>query len=306
MDTSLPAHIQDFATVARDRFTKLGGPQAALLAESDPRIRNDAAVALADLGAAELAPRADPDDRLAAAALCRAAGSALLPYPVVSELTSIDGARLCLIDPQEPRVDHGDLDGNWVLAALDGTTHEAVMGTRRPAKLGPFLVPATNLTSNGRIANSDVDLYLILSSWWLLGALEQALHIAGEHVRARTQFGQALSGFQAVRFSVADASVAVRGLDELAKFTVSRWGAVPEPTARTDALMLKLKAAETGVQLMRTCHQLLGALGFCDESDVSVIDRHIQPHLRLPLGAEDIAVLLTTAVGLGQVETLYS
>src|SRR5690625_3848373 len=146
MESSLPAHIREFAGIARDRFTMLGGPQAALRAESDQQVRTDAAAALVDLGAGE---------------------------------------------------------------------------------------PAADLAPKGRIAATDVDLYLILSSWWLLGALEQALHIAGEHVRDRIQFGRALSEFQAVRFSVADAAVAIRGLEELAKFTVSRWASVEASFGRS-------------------------------------------------------------------------
>lgn len=306
MDTSLPGHIREFAAVARDRFAVVGGPQGALRAESDPQLRTAAADALADIGIGELAPRSDSEDTLAAAVVCRAAGAALLPYPVVDELMSVDGARLCVVNPKAARVDHGDLKGDWLLADLRGTTYRATLGSRQPAKLGPFLVSATDLAPNGSIRTSDICLHLILRSWWLLGALERALQIAGEHVRTRAQFGKPLAEFQAVRFSVADASVAVRGLEELAKFTVWRWDSNSGPTGWTDALMLKLKAAETSIQLMRTCHQLLGALGFCDESDVSVIDRHVQPAIRLPAGTEELAQMLAGAVGCGQVETMYS
>lgn len=306
MDTSLPQHIREFANVARERFAMLGGAQAALRAESDPQVRAAAAAALADLGISDLAPRTDSDDTLAAAAVCRAAGAAQLPYPVVDELMSVEGARMCLVDPAAPRVDHGDLDGDWLLADLSGTSYSATIGRRANAKLGPFLVPATGLVPNGSVAASDIRLHLILGSWWLLGAVELALQIAGEHVRARTQFGKPLAEFQAVRFSVADGSVAVRGLEELAKYSIWRWNSMPDAIGWTDALMLRIKAAETAVYVMRTSHQLLGALGFCDESDISVIDRHIQPAVRLPASTEQLAQMLATGTGLGQVETLYS
>src|SRR6201999_3929256 len=100
--------------------------------------------------------------------------------------------------------------------------------------------------------------------------------------------------------------VAVRGLHELAKFTISR----PESTAlqvrSSDALVLRLKAANTARQVLRTSHQLLGAVGFCDESDVSVLDRHTQPLIRLPLGAEELALRLIPDVSDGSFETLFS
>ena len=58
--------------------------------------------------------------------------------------------------------------------------------------------------------------------------------------------------------------------------------------------------------MLRTSHQLLGALGFCDESDVSVIDRHTQPLIRLPLGAEALGLRLISDVRDGYLETLFS
>ena len=58
--------------------------------------------------------------------------------------------------------------------------------------------------------------------------------------------------------------------------------------------------------MLRTAHQLLGALGFCDESDVSVLDRHIQPLIRLPVSSEMLALRLMPGVRGGQLETLFS
>jgi hypothetical protein len=57
---------------------------------------------------------------------------------------------------------------------------------------------------------------------------------------------------------------------------------------------------------LRTAHQLLGALGFCDESDVSVLDRHTQSLIRLPVSTEVLAMRLTKGVPGGQFETLFS
>jgi acyl-CoA dehydrogenase len=51
---------------------------------------------------------------------------------------------------------------------------------------------------------------------------------------------------------------------------------------------------------------LLGALGFCDESDVSVLDRHTQPLIRLPVSSEMLALRLIPGVRGGQLETLFS
>jgi len=304
--TDLPQDISDFAAVATKRLTRLGGPPAALRAETDDELRTAARAALAEVGAFELDVRSSAEDALAAAVLCEAAGATALPYPLVEELLAIDGARLTLVNPDAPRIDHGDLPGPWIAADLDGNRYQPQPASRTNAKLGPFLVPATLGPPDGTVPAADVNLHLVLGSWRILGAVQQSLRIVGDHVRARIQFGKPLADFQAVRFAVADASVAVRGLHELAKYTLCR----PESTAvqirSADALVLRLKAAETARQVLRTSHQLLGALGFCDESDVSVLDRHTQPLIRLPLGAEGLALRLVPGVADGSLETLFS
>jgi alkylation response protein AidB-like acyl-CoA dehydrogenase len=210
------------------------------------------------------------------------------------------------VNPEAPRIDHGDLPGDWIAADLDGNRYHPRPASRTNAKLGPFLVPATLSAPDGTVPAADVNLHLVLGSWRILGAMQQSLQIVTEHVRARIQFGKPLADFQAVRFAVADASVAVRGLHELAKYTISR----PESTAAqvrsADALVLRLKAADTARLVLRTSHQLLGALGFCDESDVSVLDRHTQPLIRLPLGAERLCLRLIPGVPDGSLETLFT
>lgn len=306
MNTELPQDITDFAAVAVKRLTRLGGPQAALHAEADDSIRGAARDALNEVGAFDLDVRSEPDDLLAAAALCRAAGATALPYPLVEELLAIDGARLALVNPEAPRIDHGDLPGDWLAADLDGNRYQAQPATRTAAKLGPFLVPATLNAPEATVPAADVNLHLVLGSWRILGAVQQALDIVTEHVQARVQFGKPLADFQAVRFAVADAAVAVRGLHELAKYTLSRPESAPAQVLSADALVLRLKAAETARQVLRTAHQLLGALGFCDESDVSVLDRHTQPLIRLPLSPEALALRLIPDVRDRHLETLFS
>lgn len=308
MKTTLPEDIQEFAASADKRLNRFGGPQAALRAETDDSVRDGARRALVDLGAFELEVRSSPDDLLAAAVLCRAAGANALPYPLVEELLAIDGARLALVNPAAPRIDHGDLPGQWIAADLDGTRYHLRPSSRTDAKLGPFLVPATlTLTgAGGTVPAADIALHLVLGSWRILGAVQQLLHITAEHVQARLQFGKPLADFQAVRFAIADASVAVRGLDELAKYTVWRFDCATARARSADAAVLRLKAADTARQVLRTSHQLLGALGFCDESDVSVLDRHTQPLIRLPVSTEVLALRLLPDVRSGRLETLFT
>lgn len=306
MKTALPEDIAEFSAVATKRLVRFGGPQASLQAETDDRLRQDARTALSDLGAFDLDVRSSSEDLLAAAVLCQAAGATALPYPLVEELMTIDGARLALVNPEAPRIDHGDLAGDWIAADLDGTRYRVQPSSRTAAKLGPFLVPATLGPPDGTVPAADVDLHLMLGSWRIVGAVQQCLEITRQHVVARMQFGKPLADFQAVRFTVADAAVAARGLHELAKYTVSRIESVPAQVRSADALILRLKAGETARQVLRTAHQLLGALGFCDESDVSVLDRHTQPLIRLPVSTEVLAMRLLPGIRDGGFETLFS
>ena len=61
-------------------------------------------------------------------------------------------------------------------------------------------------------------------------------------------------------------------------------------------LALRVHAIDIARAVLRTCQQLHGAAGVCDEYDISVLTRHIQPALRLPFGAERTAAELADAI----------
>ncbi len=48
--------------------------------------------------------------------------------------------------------------------------------------------------------------------------------------------------------------------------------------------------------VLRTCQQLHGAAGVCDEYDISVLTRMVQPALRLPWSAERTADALADTI----------
>jgi hypothetical protein len=232
-------------------------------------------------------------------------GAVVLPYPVVEQLLSVGGARLALIDPQRPWVDQGDLAGEWVGTDLDGRAHRLAPGQRRPSRLGPFAVRTAVQEPVAGVPADDVARHLLLGSWRLLGGLEAALELASAHVAVRKQFGKPLAEFQAVRFSAADAAVALRGLEELAKYTAWRIGTPGVDVGLVDAVALRLHAADVAREVLHCSHQLFGAIGFCDEHDVSVLDRHLQPLVRLPVTSDELAVRLEPAVADGSFESLF-
>jgi hypothetical protein len=298
MNPVLPDDAVEFGETARKAFEKLGGVDAARRAEEDGAFRTEVGATLDALGIADVDPRADLDTFAAAAALCEAAGRVALPYPVVGALLARDGRPFALVPDDRARVDHGDLFDAWNVATIDGSSATATPAAASlGGRLGPFVCDLTAGASAPLSHESGIDVryWLVLSAFQVLGAVDRAVELASDHVSTRIQFGKPIATFQAVQFMLADAAVAVAGLRELAHFTLWRAATVPEEAA-PDVLALRVHALDVARAVLRTCQQLHGAAGVCDEYDISVITRHIQPALRLPCGAERSAALLADAI----------
>jgi hypothetical protein len=299
MDTRLPAEVSAFAGALAGRFAGLGGVDLARRAEADPAVRAEAGAAIAQAGGSDLEVRADLDQLLAGAVLCRAAGAVVLPWPVVPHLLRVDGRFLAIIDPLAVRVDHGGLDVPWLGTDVQGQAWWLRPGARATGRLGPFVVAAELGVAAAVVDPDDVARHLALGAWTILGAAESALSQVTQHLRSRRQFGHPLSDFQSIRFAVADAAVALRGLEELAKFTTWHLTTAPPAERRAAALALRLHAVGVATAVLRACHQFYGAVGFCDETDLSVIDRHLQPVIRYPRSPDRLAEDLVAAARSG-------
>ena len=298
MNLELPEIAIDFGAAAERAFTDAGGVDLARRAEAQPDLRAEVVAPLLDLlGALDLRVADDLDTALAGGELCRVAGRCALPYPVIAVLASAAQDRLpaALVDPVLPRADHGDLFPRWRLAAIDGGVWEGrPEGPPLGTELGPFVVDmAASTTADPEPV--DVPMLLTLTAWQTLGTLERALELTVEHVNTRHQFGGPLARFQAVQFQIADATVAVQSLRELAHFTLWRLWVAPLDRL-VDALALRAQALESAHAVLRTCHQLHGAIGFCDEHDLSILSRHAQPLLRLSAGLEATTEQLMAAI----------
>lgn len=307
MNPVLPEEAVEFGASATKAFDALGGVDATRRAEDDPSLRaSEIAPTLEALGVDDVDPRADPDSLAAAAALCAAAGRVALPYPLVARLLADDdGVPFSVVPDRRVRVDHGDLLPAWRVATLAGTVRRATSAGATPlaTRLGPFVA---DLEAGDPLADApgEVDLHTVLTAWQVLGTVDRAIELAVEHVNGRIQFGKPIATFQAVQFQLADAAVAAAGLRELACFTLWRLS-VDGEGARADVLALRLHSIETARAVLRTCQQLHGAAGVCDEYDVSVLARHVQPALRLPWSAERTATELAAAIERDGFEGLF-
>ena len=76
--------------------------------------------------------------------------------------------------------------------------------------------------------------------------------------------------------------------------------------ATDDALALRMAAIEAADVVFRVCHQLHGAVGFCDETQLSWLSRYSQPLRRLPFGLSATRDHLIRIAGRRGLAGLYS
>ncbi len=296
MNTELSGEAIDFERAVASALAASGGFEHVRRAESDPSHRYAVGEQLAQLGMWELNTR--DDSQMEAAALgCRAAGRVALPYPIAERIVAyhVKGAdAVGLVTSATSPVAHADLDLQWSVIGMDGRT-APVAAARQPGrtKLAGF---TARVVLGPWDKTSDIGpVLLTLQSWTLLGMLQAALDLTCEYVRDRRQFGQALAEFQSVQFALTDVSVATQGLEELCKYTL--WAVLHRPAqAWTDALVLRTASLEAAETTFRVGHQLHGAIGFCDESNISWLSRYSQVLRRLPLGRAQTEAALAAQI----------
>jgi alkylation response protein AidB-like acyl-CoA dehydrogenase len=145
--------------------------------------------------------------------------------------------------------------------------------------------------------------HAVLSAFYVLGALETAISLAASYSVERHQFGRAISTFGAVQWRLADLSVARAALAELAAFTLSRL--IDGTVTMADVWGLRLTMIESAESVLADSHQVLGAIGLCEEHDVTVIDRHLQGVLRRPFGRAATNAALAERVAAEGFDLLY-
>ncbi|WP_123027208.1 acyl-CoA dehydrogenase family protein [Mycolicibacterium stellerae] len=305
MILDLGEDAKEYGRQALRAFEAAGGDQLVQQAEAKPDTREVlAGPVLNELGAWELDARTDSDGLEAAAALCRSAGYWALPYPVAERLArpvDLDTDGLIVVAPNRPAGAVGGVETRWTTVTLDGA-RSTVVGH---GVTGPAFVTTLELTETDSEGAGDVALGLVLPCWTLLGMLDRALELTIAHVSLRKQFGQTLSAFQGVQFQLTDAEVERSGLEILAKYALWSAGS-SKPEALVDALALRMSAIEAADVVFRVCHQLHGAVGFCDETTLSWLSRHSQPLRRLPLGLSATRDELTRRAGRGGLRGLYA
>lgn len=310
MDQSLPALAVDVGTTARRAIADAGGFDLARRCIEKPELRTTVAEPLLDsLGIFDIDVRSGPDALFAAAEVCRVGGVLGFPYPLPALLSrpASHAARfLAPVDGPRAWADHADLPGGWIAVDPAGQAFVATLaGSGRNRTLGPFVERLHLANPVSGLGIADFVLVVALDCWRILGALEGAQEMTVSHVKNRRQFAQPLASFQGVQFHIADSVVALSGLRQLAYETlwrISRLG----PAALVDTLALRSYALEVSNTVLWISQLLHGAIGFCDEHDLSIITRNLQGSIRLPTDSARTAALLIEAIDRDGFDGLFS
>jgi alkylation response protein AidB-like acyl-CoA dehydrogenase len=273
-----------------------GGVDAARRAIADPGTREALRDALDEV-IGDLDPRVGHLEGLAAAEVCRGAGAAVLPVPVEAMLLRRADRHPLVVRSRHGRFEHADLFPTWTAVDLDGTVRVVTpAGARIGSKVGPFVNLEAPADGGAAQPLTPVEAALLhaLPCWYLLGAAEQALDLATVYATERVQFGSPISRFQGVAFPLADACSELQALYELGLHTMHRVYAAPE-AALVDALAFRWATLDVVRRAFRISHQVMGAVGQCDEHDMPIITLTAQARLRLPLDLEASLTALAEA-----------
>lgn len=300
MKRTWPDEALALQSTVRDVLAELGGVDLARAAEDKPRLRADVLrPALASIGVLDLDPFGAQEESAAAVLAVRAAGEVVAPWPLARVLAVPAGLRgeldACyVVDRPAGHLEHADLFPRAVAVPLDGSAPYAVRaeGPRR-APLDPFGV-AVSTGAPAEVPEPALLMSLVLDGFWVSGALATATRLAARHATTRRQFGKPIGRFGEIRWRLADMAVAADGVEELATYT---WFLVHRGRATlADALALRVGMVEAAGVVLRNAHQVLGALGLCEEHDLTVLDRHLTPVLLRPAALTRSATLLLDAV----------
>lgn len=181
----------------------------------------------------------------------------------------------CAIAPLAPLAADADADDTDVYVVIDGTlsvaeivdTERSVDPTRTLTRVRPGETLATAID-----VDDSVDAGILATAAQLLGLGQAMLTIAADYAQARKQFGRPIGSFQAVKHHLADVAIALemaRPLVHAAALGID--GQVPEGTNfRRDVAAAKVAAADAAHLSARRSLQVLGAIGYTAEHDLSL------------------------------------
>jgi alkylation response protein AidB-like acyl-CoA dehydrogenase len=132
-----------------------------------------------------------------------------------------------------------------------------------------------------------------------LGGAQSALEKAITYMNERQAFGQDLTGFQALRFEVADLQTRLEAARSLLWRAASAYDA-EDPATPLLSAMGKLTATDTGFEVANRALQVFGGYGYLAEYGVEKLVRDLRVHQILEGTNEIMRVIISrrsTGVG---------
>lgn len=178
----------------------------------------------------------------------------------------------CSLPPICPRAANPDvatpylITDDGVVQARSGELLNTVDPTRRVAEL-----EADGLFD--AVRNDDChELGALATAAQLLGLGAAMLDLAAEYAKSRKQFGREIGSFQAVKHHLADVAVAIEMARPLVHgAAVGIDGAAPDETeVSRDVSAAKVAAGDAAYLASRRSLQVLGAIGYTAEHDLSL------------------------------------
>jgi alkylation response protein AidB-like acyl-CoA dehydrogenase len=197
-------------------------------------------------------------------------------------LVAREAGRACLA---EPLVDVAFVTAPWLLAKGEtGQLAAIAAGTAKPLpahRINPWVAdgagaalasvdPLRRLAAPDETASDDtllLDLGALMSAAQLVGLAEAMLAQAADYAKIRTQFGQPIGAFQAVKHQLATAMVGI----EFARPVV--WRAAQALADDADSAPVhvshaKVAATDAAIGMAETAIQVHGAMGYTYEVDL--------------------------------------
>ena len=112
----------------------------------------------------------------------------------------------------------------------------------------------------------------------MVGLAQRVLDICMEHIKVREQSGQPIGAFQALQHSSADMLRNIEGARGIvlgAAWALEDDRTVSGVAARTATAMAKAYASEACLDVARRGHQVMGAIGYCEEHPLHILHKRI-------------------------------
>jgi len=119
-----------------------------------------------------------------------------------------------------------------------------------------------------------------------LGAARTCLSAARDHVTTRTQFGQAIAGFQATQFKLADMATELQAARLMIRLAAAKLDA-GDPEATLHCAMAKRFATDAGFRICDDALQLHGGYGYLKDCPIERFFRDLRVH-RILEGTNEI------------------